>query len=124
MIWKAKIPYKVSCFTWLLAKQAVLTQENLMKRGIQLSPRCFLCGEKAETVTHLFLHCRITNQLWDLFINKKELKWVMPRRVTQTLPASQDIGRDGKSSQLVFGGQRGKKGTLDVIRTRATLFRR
>ncbi|XP_049372092.1 uncharacterized protein LOC125837001 [Solanum verrucosum] len=81
MIWKAKIPYKVSCFTWLLAKQAVLTQENLMKRGIQLSPRCFLCGEKAETVTHLFLHCRITNQLWDLFINKKELKWVMPRRV-------------------------------------------
>ncbi|KAK6796557.1 hypothetical protein RDI58_004258 [Solanum bulbocastanum] len=85
MIWKAKIPYKVSCFTWLLAKQAVLTQENLMKRGIQLRPRCFLCGEKAETVSHLFLHCRITNQLWDLFINKKGLKWVMPRRVTQTL---------------------------------------
>ena len=74
MIWKAKIPYKVSCFTWLLAKHVVLTQENLMKRGIQLSPRCFLCGEKAETVTHLFLHCRITNQLWHLFVNKKEIE--------------------------------------------------
>ncbi|WMV59186.1 hypothetical protein MTR67_052571 [Solanum verrucosum] len=33
MIWKAKIPYKVSCFTWLLGKQAILTRENLMKRG-------------------------------------------------------------------------------------------
>lgn len=51
-------------------------------------------------------------------------------RVTQTLkiwssyPTSLVTGRDGKSSQLVFGGQRGKKGTLDVIRTRATLLRR
>jgi len=26
-IWKAKIPYKVSCFVWLLAKKAVLTRE-------------------------------------------------------------------------------------------------
>ena len=43
-IWKSKIPYKVACFVWLLANEAVLTQENLMKRGIILSPRCFLCG--------------------------------------------------------------------------------
>jgi len=32
-IWKTKIPYKVACFVWLLAKEAVLTQENLMKEG-------------------------------------------------------------------------------------------
>ena len=35
LIWKTKIPYKVSFFTWLLAKETVLTQENLMKRKIQ-----------------------------------------------------------------------------------------
>jgi len=85
LIWKVKIPPKVSCFTWLLAKQAVLTQENLMKRGIQLSPRCFLCGEEAETVNHLFLHCRITNILWSIFINSKGLLWVMPRNIVQAL---------------------------------------
>ena len=86
MIWKTKIPYKVSCFTWLLAKQAVLTQENLMKRNIQLSPRCLLCGEEeVETVNHLFLHCRITNILWNVFINQKDMKKVMPRKVMQTL---------------------------------------
>jgi len=85
LIWKVKIPLKVSCFTWLLAKQAVLTQENLMKRGIQLSPRCFLCGEEAETVNHLFLHCRITNILWSIFINSKGLLWVMPRNIVQAL---------------------------------------
>ncbi|WMV34044.1 hypothetical protein MTR67_027429 [Solanum verrucosum] len=37
-IWKTKIPYKVACFVWLLTKEAVLTQENLMERGIILSP--------------------------------------------------------------------------------------
>ena len=32
---KTKIPYKVACFVWHLAKEAaVLTQESLMKRGI------------------------------------------------------------------------------------------
>ncbi|KAF3627228.1 hypothetical protein FXO37_29963 [Capsicum annuum] len=55
--------------------EAVLTQKNLMKRGFHLSPRCFLCGEEVETVTHLFLDCRITNLLWDLFINMKGLNW-------------------------------------------------
>lgn len=32
MIWKVKIPFKIACFTWLLANQAALTQHNLMKR--------------------------------------------------------------------------------------------
>lgn len=40
LIWKVKIPYKVACFTWLLAKEAVLTQDNLVKRGYQLCSKC------------------------------------------------------------------------------------
>ncbi|WMV55448.1 hypothetical protein MTR67_048833, partial [Solanum verrucosum] len=47
-IWKAKIPYKVSCFVWLLAKKAVLTQENLMKRVIPLCSRSFSMGKLQE----------------------------------------------------------------------------
>ena len=35
LIWKVKIPYKV------VVKEAVLTQENLMKRGIHVCPRYF-----------------------------------------------------------------------------------
>ena len=56
-----------------------------MKKYIQLSPRCLLCGEEeVETVNHLFLHCRITNILWNVFINQ-DMKKVMPRKVMQTL---------------------------------------
>lgn len=52
-IWKAKIPYKVSSFVWLRAREAVLTQDNLKKRGIIICSRCCLSGETDETVGHL-----------------------------------------------------------------------
>ena len=35
-IWKNRIPYKISYFVWLLAKEATLAQDNVMKRGITL----------------------------------------------------------------------------------------
>ena len=31
-IWKAKIPYKIKIFTWLLEKNAILTKYNLIRR--------------------------------------------------------------------------------------------
>lgn len=37
--WKVKIPHKVACFSWLVARQAVLIQDNFMKRGRQLCSR-------------------------------------------------------------------------------------
>ncbi|KAF3653304.1 putative transcription elongation factor SPT5 -like protein 1 [Capsicum annuum] len=83
-IWKVKIPLKVVCFTWLLAKEAVLMHDNLRKRDIILVTHCCLCGEVAETVSHLFLHCRITDQLWKIFINLRGIQW-MPGNIVDTL---------------------------------------
>lgn len=40
--WKTKIPHKVACFAWLFTKEASLSPENLMRRGISLCPRCYL----------------------------------------------------------------------------------
>lgn len=58
-IWRTNIRHKVSCFVWLLAKEVVLTQDNLMRSNITMCPRFFLCEVEAETVNHLFLHCRV-----------------------------------------------------------------
>ncbi|WMV55557.1 hypothetical protein MTR67_048942 [Solanum verrucosum] len=63
-----------------------------MKRGIVLSPRCFLCGEQAETVNHLFLHCRITGQLWRLFLNLRGIAWSMPGKITDALTSWKQAG--------------------------------
>lgn len=54
-IWRVRVPKKVLCFTWLVAREAVLTQNNLIRRGIQLHARCSLCGKDGESVSHLFI---------------------------------------------------------------------
>lgn len=46
---KTKTPHEVACFVWLLTKEATLTQDNLMRRGIPLCSRLFFCGEMIET---------------------------------------------------------------------------
>lgn len=79
-IWEVKIPFKVACFTGLLAKEAVLTQDNLSRRGISLCSRCYLCGEDSETVKHLFLKCRTADMLWKISISLRGIAWTMPRK--------------------------------------------
>lgn len=78
-IWKIKAPFKVICFSWLLVRKACLTLEILQRRGIQTSSTCFLCQQEEETNEHLFLHCVITRQLWQLFIALAGIVWVMPK---------------------------------------------
>ena len=92
MIWKPKIPYKVNHFTWLLAKEVVLTQKNIKKRKFLLCSRCYLCEEHAETVDHLFLHCKWTDQLWRIFSSLRKITWVKPRNIVQLLNCWINIG--------------------------------
>ncbi|XP_060197502.1 probable glycosyltransferase At3g07620 [Lycium barbarum] len=97
MIWKNKIPYKVNCFSWLLAKEAVLTHENLNKRGFHLCSRCYLCGEQAETVNHLFfLHCKVTDQLWQFFLKIKKINWVKSGSIKEVMKC---WNRDGNAAK-------------------------
>ena len=79
------MPHKVACFTWLLAKEAVLTLDNVAKRGISLCNRCSLCGKANETVRDLFLHCNFTGQLWQIFLNLRGISWCMPSKIDETL---------------------------------------
>ena len=51
MIWNSKVPFEMNCFTWLLAKEVVLTHENLNKRGYLLASRCYLRGCKLRQST-------------------------------------------------------------------------
>ncbi|WMV46559.1 hypothetical protein MTR67_039944 [Solanum verrucosum] len=46
---------------------------------------CCLCGEAAETVRHLFLHCKTTDQLWKIFINLRCIQWTMPSKIVDTI---------------------------------------
>ncbi|KAH0634712.1 hypothetical protein KY290_035831 [Solanum tuberosum] len=95
--WKSSIPTKVKCFTWLVIKRACLTQEVLQKKKRQLVSRCFLCMVTEETNKHLFLHCKYTAQLWNLFLNITGYSWAMPEHTSDLLSCW--MRRGGSKSQ-------------------------
>ncbi|WMV21262.1 hypothetical protein MTR67_014647 [Solanum verrucosum] len=57
-IWKSNIPTKIKCFTWTV---------------------------KEETNSHLFLHCRVTSQVWHMFLNILQRPCVMPEHTADLL---------------------------------------
>ena len=69
-VWKNKVPTKVRCFSWLVARRACLTHEKLQRRGFEIASWCSLCNETNETNSHLFLHCKVTAQLWAIFLSR------------------------------------------------------
>ena len=77
-VWKNIAPTKVKCFTWLVVRKACLTHEVLQKKGRVVVTRCFLCNETRETNNHLFLHCKFTAQLWNMFFSLTKTVWTMP----------------------------------------------
>lgn len=84
--------FKVACFSWLVAREVRVTQENLKRRGFQLCSRCLLCGRNLETNSHLFLHCPITRQLWQLFLNIVGPRWTMPATIEELLECCNNNG--------------------------------
>lgn len=93
--WKAKVITLSSCRRkiqyfkrsyWLLtSRNAVLTQDGLMKRGLQLCSTCCLCGEEVDTINQVFLHWKITSQMWRILKNLKRTCVLMPGSTLETL---------------------------------------
>jgi hypothetical protein len=66
-IWKSKAPMKCKFFMWLAVHRRCLTADNLQRRGWPHTPLCALCQIEDEDCTHLFVHCRFTQQIWHNF---------------------------------------------------------
>ena len=93
------MPQKVACFTWL-ANEAVLTLDNVAKRGTYLCNRCSLCGKDTETVKHLFVHCNFTDHLWQIFLNFRGISWKMPSKIDETLFSWEEAGVGYKQRKM------------------------
>ena len=61
-VWSLKIPPRVHFFLWLLAKNKVLTRDNLSLRRKVEDESCLFCNEK-ESVFHLFFDCVVAKQI-------------------------------------------------------------
>ncbi|KAJ3691840.1 hypothetical protein LUZ61_021004 [Rhynchospora tenuis] len=64
-LWKLKLPPSIKFFLLLLAHGRILTQDQLLKRNIQVTQGCLLCHQiTCETAAHLFFDCPFSTQLW------------------------------------------------------------
>lgn len=68
-IWKSPAPSKTVAFSWKLLYDQIPTRSNLAFRNV-LPPNvplsCVLCDGSVEVSTHLFLHCQVSNKVWQL----------------------------------------------------------
>ncbi|WMV36832.1 hypothetical protein MTR67_030217 [Solanum verrucosum] len=139
MIWRTVMPYKVNYFTWLLAKEAVLTHENLNKRKSNLCSRCYLCEELVETVNHLFftlqkdrsivadVHPQEEDQVdkaWENYRSPTMLEqgWKCRKKgeEMEDCPSLHLVDNlEGKESKMF-----GRRGIKDVLKENKTIFRR
>lgn len=77
LIWRTKLPPKVICFSWITLKGSCLTQDNLIKRNFRLPNRCYMCLCKSESINHLFLHCSVATDIWNMFLALFGVQWSM-----------------------------------------------
>ncbi|KAL5697583.1 hypothetical protein ACHQM5_028709 [Ranunculus cassubicifolius] len=65
LIWLKDVPSRINFFLWVLAKDRVLTHENLRRRGYHLCSKCVFCEKETETRNHLFLSCPVIMEIWE-----------------------------------------------------------
>ncbi|XP_075081030.1 uncharacterized protein LOC142166245 [Nicotiana tabacum] len=83
LIWRTKMPPKVSVFCWITLNGACLTHDKLIRRGFQLASRFHMCQSNSETINHLFLHCPVVTDIWSMFLSLFEFRWTMPCSVKE-----------------------------------------
>jgi hypothetical protein len=64
-IWKAKIPYKIKIFCWLVEKGAILIRDNLTRWNWTSDLTCSFCHEP-EYIKHLFFQCPVAKVIWGI----------------------------------------------------------
>jgi len=64
-IWKAKLPYKIKIFLWLIEQKAILTRDNMVRRNWPGNPSCNFCNND-ESINHLFFTCPTAKVVWSI----------------------------------------------------------
>jgi len=63
-LWKLNCPAKTKLFMWCTLENKVPTWDNLQKRSFQGPGWCVLCKRAQESITHLFLSCSYSVDVW------------------------------------------------------------
>ena len=59
IIWRSKVPLRVTIFVWTTDLGNILTIDNLRKRKVKIITSCYMCKCNSESIDHLLIHCPI-----------------------------------------------------------------
>jgi ribonuclease HI len=73
-LWGCPAPRKVHIFAWRLATNSLATWENKMKRNMEVTDTCVVCGVECESTYHTFCRCPLAVSLWSAMAEE----WGLP----------------------------------------------
>jgi hypothetical protein len=79
-LWRTKAPPKVKMFFWLALHRRLWTVERRKRHGLQDEDGCALCDQEPETVSHLFVGCVFSRQVWCALLDRLGLISLAPQR--------------------------------------------
>lgn len=100
---KSHAPFKVAFFLWLVFWDKVITMDHLISRGLHMPNRCLMCLHHVDSVSHLFIHCRVAASVWSFLLSRFHLHWVTPRLMSDLIWLwSNGVGRvlSGKANTI------------------------
>ena len=77
-IWVVHALKRVSFFACSASWGRILTANNLMRRGYQLTGWYCMCRRDGETINHPLIHCDMAVGLWNFVFWKFGIIWVLP----------------------------------------------
>ncbi|MFQ6668328.1 hypothetical protein Gotur_034012, partial [Gossypium turneri] len=63
-LWSLNLPTKIKITIWRLSWNYLPTKVNMQYRKLSVNTSCPRCGERAETMDHLFRECPVTVEVW------------------------------------------------------------
>ena len=85
LLWKPKVPPKVSFLFGQRLWEKFLTIDNLRSRKVVVVDWCCMCKRNGVITDHLLLHCPVSQELWNTVCSLFGVHWVMPRGVVELL---------------------------------------
>lgn len=86
-IWKAKVPPRVTSFTWLALRGAILTMDNLRRRKMIVVNACPMCLGPEELGDHLLLNCKAAQRVWKSILSWFGVCYALPTSLLDHLKA-------------------------------------
>ncbi|KAF5481238.1 hypothetical protein F2P56_001906 [Juglans regia] len=63
-IWKLKLPLKIKIFAWRLCKDCLPTGLNLLKKHVNIDPKCSMRSDQDDDVGHAIVYCAELVESW------------------------------------------------------------